>query len=178
MKAITGSRSPAALVTIIDVRGSVPRHPGTKMLVRRDAAVMGTVGGARGEAAAIAAAKECIQRRQSTLLTVEMQGTEAVGQEMICGGTNRMLIEYVAPHINKRVSARYCPGPASVPCIFDGEAADCRRSCAPFAHGNGRLPRAPRHFRDRSVPAHKRACPGCTEQSRARDEQPGTAIAS
>ncbi|MGA2478576.1 MAG: XdhC family protein [Spirochaetia bacterium] len=95
MKAIAGSRSPAALVTIIDVRGSVPRHPGTKMLVRRDAAVMGTVGGARGEAAAIAAAKECIQRRQSTLLTVEMQGTEAVGQEMICGGTNRMLIEYV-----------------------------------------------------------------------------------
>ena len=95
MKEIAGGRAPAALVTIIDVRGSVPRHPGTKMLVRADAAVLGTVGGARGEAAAIAAAHECIQRRRSVLLTVEMQGTEAVGQEMICGGTNRMLIEYI-----------------------------------------------------------------------------------
>jgi xanthine dehydrogenase accessory factor len=95
MKAIAASRAPAALVTIIDVRGSVPRHPGTKMLVREGAAVLGTVGGARGEAAAIAAARECIQRRRSTLLSVEMQGTEAAGPEMICGGTNRMLIEYI-----------------------------------------------------------------------------------
>jgi xanthine dehydrogenase accessory factor len=95
MKEIAGSRAPAALVTIIDVRGSVPRHPGTKMLVRERGAVLGTVGGARGEAAAIAAAKECIQRQSSTLLAVEMQGIEAMGQEMICGGTSRMLIEYI-----------------------------------------------------------------------------------
>jgi xanthine dehydrogenase accessory factor len=95
MKAIAGSKVPVALVTIIDVRGSVPRHPGTKMLVREAGPVLGTVGGARGEASAIAAAKECIRRGRSTLLTVEMQGVEAVGQEMICGGTNGMLIEHV-----------------------------------------------------------------------------------
>jgi xanthine dehydrogenase accessory factor len=95
VKEIATGRAPAALVTIVDVRGSVPRHPGSKMLVRDGATVLGTVGGARGEAAALAAARECIQRRSSSLLTVEMLGEQAVGDQMICGGTSRMLVEYV-----------------------------------------------------------------------------------
>jgi xanthine dehydrogenase accessory factor len=95
VREIAESREPTALVTVIEVRGSVPRHPGAKMLVRPDGTVIGTVGGGRGEAAAIVEARECIARRASSILTVEMQGAEAVGQEMICGGTSRMLVEHV-----------------------------------------------------------------------------------
>jgi xanthine dehydrogenase accessory factor len=95
IRTIAQSRDDAALVTIIDVRGSVPRHAGSKMLVRKSGEIIGTIGGGRGEATAIAAAFACIAQRQSSLLTVEMQGTQAVGQEMLCGGTNRMLVEYV-----------------------------------------------------------------------------------
>jgi xanthine dehydrogenase accessory factor len=95
-KAIAGSNGDAALVTVIDVKGSVPRHSGSKMLVHATGAIVGTVGGGRGEARAIETAVHCIRSKRSDALTVEMQGTEAEGDDMICGGACRMLVEYVA----------------------------------------------------------------------------------
>jgi xanthine dehydrogenase accessory factor len=95
-KTLAGSRGDTALVTVIDVQGSVPRHPGSKMLVKSTGAILGTVGGGKGEAAAIELAVKCIGIKQSDALTVEMQGTEAEGDEMVCGGTCRLLVEYVA----------------------------------------------------------------------------------
>jgi xanthine dehydrogenase accessory factor len=94
--ALARSQGDTALVTVIDVQGSVPRHPGSKMLVRSNGAILGTVGGGKGEAAAIELAVKSIGRRRSDALTVEMQGTEAEGEDMVCGGTCRLLVEYVA----------------------------------------------------------------------------------
>ncbi|NOY28290.1 MAG: XdhC family protein, partial [Oligoflexia bacterium] len=37
--------SPAALVTVVGVRGSAPRHGGARMLVHLDGSIVGTVGG-------------------------------------------------------------------------------------------------------------------------------------
>jgi xanthine dehydrogenase accessory factor len=103
-----------ALVTVIHVQGSAPRHPGSKMVVRRTSAggapaaggvpaagdapaasvvVAGTVGGGKGEARAISEAGECIRGSASRLITLEFQGTEIEGQDMICGGTSRLLVE-------------------------------------------------------------------------------------
>jgi xanthine dehydrogenase accessory factor len=65
------------------------------MLVKGSDTVIGTIGGGRGEASAIAAARQSLLQRKSVLLTVEMQGAQAVGPEMICGGTSRMLIEHI-----------------------------------------------------------------------------------
>ena len=95
VREIARSRGGLSLVTVIDVRGSVPRHPGTKMLVGRTGALLGTVGGGKGEALAIEAGRDCIARRHTQTLTVEMQGVEAEGQDLICGGTNRMLVEHI-----------------------------------------------------------------------------------
>lgn len=95
-RALARSQGDTALVTVIDVQGSVPRHPGSKMLVRSTGAILGTVGGGRGEASAIALAVQDIERKRSDALTVEMQGTEAEGDDMVCGGTCRLLVEYVA----------------------------------------------------------------------------------
>ena len=39
---------PAALATVVSVEGSVPRHEGSKMLVRKDGSIVGTVGGGAG----------------------------------------------------------------------------------------------------------------------------------
>ncbi|MEO8393599.1 MAG: XdhC family protein, partial [Chloroflexota bacterium] len=36
---------PAALATIVSVKGSVPRHEGSKMLIYADSHFVGTVGG-------------------------------------------------------------------------------------------------------------------------------------
>ena len=97
-----------ALVTVIDVQGSAPRHPGSKMVVRRtpggaaadgDPALpivaAGTVGGGKGEARAIAEAGECMLGGGARLLTLEFQGTEIEGTDMICGGTSRLLVEHL-----------------------------------------------------------------------------------
>ena len=104
IQAICESREELALVTVIDVRGSVPRHAGSKMLVRREGVYRGTVGGGKGEARAIAMAKECIEGKQAGTLTLEFQGEEVVGQDMICGGTSLSLVEYVADREPYRIA--------------------------------------------------------------------------
>jgi xanthine dehydrogenase accessory factor len=95
VRAIAKEGKDLALVTIVAVKGSVPRHPGSKMLVRRTKDILGTVGGGRGEVRAIEAGRRCIESRASASLTVEMLGAEAVGKDMICGGVSSMIVEYV-----------------------------------------------------------------------------------
>ena len=96
MDAIAKGTEPAALVTVIEVQGSAPRHAGARMLVLGSAPRhpwLGTVGGGKGEARAIAAARESIRDGSPRVLTLEFQGTEIEGQDMICGGTSRLLVE-------------------------------------------------------------------------------------
>jgi len=85
----------AALVTVVDVKGSAPRHPGAKMLVYGSGRILGTIGGGKGESMALAAAAEAIGTRTSSFLEVEMLGADAEGKDLICGGVNRMLVEYL-----------------------------------------------------------------------------------
>ncbi len=49
--------APVALVTVVDVSGSTPRHAGARMLVREDGEIVGTIGGGKIELEAIAAAR-------------------------------------------------------------------------------------------------------------------------
>ena len=129
LKAITEGREPMALATIIEVKGSSPRHPGTKMLVAK-AGTLGTVGGGRGEARALEACRHSLEDRGCALLRVEMVGNDVTGADMGCGGSNTMLIERVgdrAPYLAalerlrrgervllvKRIRAEG-PGPAEV----------------------------------------------------------------
>jgi xanthine dehydrogenase accessory factor len=101
LKAITEGREPMALATIIDVKGSSPRHAGTKMLVAK-AGTLGTVGGGRGEARALEACRHSLEERGSALLRVEMVGNDITGADMVCGGSNTMLVELVedrAPYL-------------------------------------------------------------------------------
>jgi xanthine dehydrogenase accessory factor len=93
---IAGAKKAAALVTVLEIKGSAPRHAGSKMLVRPGEALLGTVGGGRLEAAAIKTAEDCVRSGRSALIEVEMLGEEAVGSDMICGGSSRMLVELAA----------------------------------------------------------------------------------
>ncbi len=104
LKAISESREEIALVTVIDAQGSVPRHAGSKMLVRGAGVYRGTVGGGKGEARAIAMARECIEQKKANTLTLEFHGTEVEGQDMICGGTCRILVEYLADREPYRIA--------------------------------------------------------------------------
>jgi len=85
-----------ALVTILHVKGSAPRHAGCSMLVRPSGENIGTVGGALTELRAIEAARSAIENRGSSLIEARMLGLEAEGSEPICGGSVQMLVEFVA----------------------------------------------------------------------------------
>jgi xanthine dehydrogenase accessory factor len=93
VKAISEGHEGMALATIIEVKGSSPRHPGTKMLVGAQTGPVGTVGGGKGEARALEACRRSLEDRRCALLTVEMVGVDIGGLDMVCGGTSTMLIE-------------------------------------------------------------------------------------
>ena len=97
MKAIAeGNIGEHALVTVIEVRGSAPRHAGSKMLVRAGAPtqpVLGTVGGGKGESRVIAEALEALRDGKPRVVTLEFTGEQVEGTDMICGGTSRLLVE-------------------------------------------------------------------------------------
>jgi len=81
-----------AWVTILDTRGSTPRHAGAAMLVRADGSIAGTIGGGPLEAAVIERAKAVIKSGGSFL---EQFDSGLLG--MACGGEGRVLIERVDP---------------------------------------------------------------------------------
>jgi len=89
------ARRRAALVTVVETKGSVPRHIGSAMLVRADGSIFGTVGGGAGEAKAREAGLRALAEGRPALIKIEMLGAEALGSDMICGGTSRMLVEVV-----------------------------------------------------------------------------------
>ncbi|GAB1457100.1 hypothetical protein MASR2M48_24080 [Spirochaetota bacterium] len=80
------------LVVVVDVVGSSPRHPGSRMIVFPDGSFLGTVGGGIVEASANKKAVEAIASRTPSLLKFEMTGKEALGSEPICGGAITLAI--------------------------------------------------------------------------------------
>ena len=79
-----------ALSTVIGVQGSVPRHPGSKMLVRADGSIVGTVGGGRMEALVIQEAQRAIADGQTRTTSYSLNDLGA-GDPGICGGQCRYL---------------------------------------------------------------------------------------
>lgn len=111
IKAIAEGRGSLALATIIDVKGSSPRHPGSSMLLGPEVGQLGTVGGGRGEARAIQDCRTALETRRPSRLHVEMVGTDITGPAMVCGGTNTMLIEPVEdPEPYRLAQARLARG--------------------------------------------------------------------
>jgi xanthine dehydrogenase accessory factor len=73
----------AVLVTLADVKGSSPREPGARMVVRPDGSFTGTIGGGALEWAALAEAQSMLARRESFRRLSKALGPD-LGQ--CCGG--------------------------------------------------------------------------------------------
>lgn len=84
----------AALATVVKVTGSVPRHEGSKMLIRSDKSFVGTVGGGKMESLVIDEAVRSLQDGQCRLNLYELNDI-AAGDPGICGGTLQVFIEPV-----------------------------------------------------------------------------------
>ncbi len=83
----------AALATITAIKGSTPRSEGSKMLVRSDGGIVGSVGGGSAEARVCKEAMEVIKEGKTRMLHFDLTGKEVAEEGMICGGNMDVLIE-------------------------------------------------------------------------------------
>ncbi len=87
--------TPAVLVSVKATQGSVPRDPGTRMLVSADA-VRGTIGGGHLEWQAIADARQLLASGGSETLDQHIALGPSLGQ--CCGGTVDLRFEHLTSH--------------------------------------------------------------------------------
>lgn len=83
-----------ALATVVSVTGSVPRQAGSKMLVRSDGSIVGTIGGGAMESKVVQESVGSIQDGQPRLLSYSLNDLGA-GDPGICGGTVQVFVEPV-----------------------------------------------------------------------------------
>lgn len=88
---------PCAVATVAATKGSVPRHPGAKMIVYEDGFISGTVGGGKFESLVIAEALECLAKKEPLLKTWPLREDQPDSFGAICGGEVTVLIEPQVP---------------------------------------------------------------------------------
>ncbi len=86
-----------ALATITEVRGSVPREVGTKMLIHPLGQHVGTIGGGCGEGDVIRAALDVLQTGEPVNVVVDLTDEVTMQSLGVCGGTMNVFVERWAP---------------------------------------------------------------------------------
>lgn len=83
--------------TIIKHAGSTPRSVGSKMFVRRDGSVIGSIGGGLVEFEMQKLAREIFATGKARIETYDLSGEDAATtDQMICGGRLEFLLEYLS----------------------------------------------------------------------------------
>jgi xanthine dehydrogenase accessory factor len=83
-----------ALATVVRAQGSVPRHEGSKMVVRSDGSIVGTVGGGAMESRVVQEALAALGDGQTRMTSYTLNDL-ASGDAGVCGGTVDIFIEPV-----------------------------------------------------------------------------------
>lgn len=86
-----------ALATIVHTNGSIPSYESSRMLVRDDGTISGTIGGGCVEAEVWAAAKEVIEAEQPRKMTFNLNHDADYDTGLICGGTLEVFVEPILP---------------------------------------------------------------------------------
>ncbi len=86
----------AALITVVEARGSVPREAGAKMIVQHDGRIFGTIGGGAVEALVIEEAQQVIKNGRPRLVKHDLNDEEGSDTGMVCGGNMTFFIEPLA----------------------------------------------------------------------------------
>ncbi|MGH9326992.1 MAG: XdhC family protein [Terriglobia bacterium] len=84
-----------ALATIIQVQGSVPSYECSKILVRDDGSIVGTVGGGCVEAEVWSAAQEVMHEEKPRRLHFNLNDRPDLNDGLVCGGSLDIFIEPV-----------------------------------------------------------------------------------
>ncbi|HKW62979.1 MAG TPA: XdhC/CoxI family protein [Candidatus Acidoferrum sp.] len=86
-----------ALATIVHTNGSIPSYESSRMLVREDGSIAGTIGGGCVEAEVWAAAKEVIQKEAPRKMVFHLNNEASYDNGLICGGTLEVFVEPILP---------------------------------------------------------------------------------
>jgi xanthine dehydrogenase accessory factor len=86
-----------ALATIVHTNGSIPSYESSRMLVREDGSIAGTVGGGCVEAEVWAAAKEAIKSEAPRKMVFNLNNEAGYDSGLICGGTLEIFVEPILP---------------------------------------------------------------------------------
>src|SRR5229473_3768203 len=87
----------AALATIVHTNGSIPSYESSRMLVREDGTIAGTIGGGCVEAEVWAAAKDVIRGEAPRKMTFNLNNEASYDNGLICGGTLEIFVEPILP---------------------------------------------------------------------------------
>jgi xanthine dehydrogenase accessory factor len=86
-----------ALATIVHTNGSIPSYESSRMLVREDGSIAGTIGGGCVEADVWAAAKEVMQKETPRKMVFNLNHEASYDSGLICGGTLEIFVEPLLP---------------------------------------------------------------------------------
>jgi xanthine dehydrogenase accessory factor len=86
-----------ALATIVHTNGSIPSYESSRMLVREDGSLAGTIGGGCVEAEVWAAAKEVMQKEAPRKMVFNLNNEASYDNGLICGGTVEIFVEPILP---------------------------------------------------------------------------------
>jgi len=86
-----------ALATIVHTNGSIPSYESSRMLVREDGSMAGTIGGGCVEAEVWAAAKEVMQKEAPRKMVFHLNHEASYDNGLICGGTLEVFVEPILP---------------------------------------------------------------------------------
>src|SRR6202166_3043319 len=86
-----------ALATIVHNKWSITRYESSRMLVREDGSIAGTIGGGCVEADVWAAAKEVMQKEVPRKMVFNLNHEASYDSGLICGGTLEIFVEPILP---------------------------------------------------------------------------------
>jgi xanthine dehydrogenase accessory factor len=83
----------AALATIIQVQGSIPSYESSKILIRDDGSIVGTVGGGCVEAEVWSVAQDVMREEKPRRLHFNLNANPEYDNGLICGGSLDIFVE-------------------------------------------------------------------------------------
>src|SRR5882762_2539680 len=86
-----------ALATIVHTNGSIPSFESSRMLVREDGSIAGTIGGGCVEADVWAAAKDVLAKETPRKMVFHLNNEASYDNGLICGGTLEVFVEPILP---------------------------------------------------------------------------------
>lgn len=91
------------LATILHKTGSTPRGEGAKMIIKKDFSIIETIGGGLTEALTIKLCRDLFKNKSSVVKYYNLSNTEASSLGLVCGGEQKVLVEYIDSEDSKTV---------------------------------------------------------------------------